>query len=323
MKKKKHHKLRNTLLVLFLALLCIGGVELAACRTYAPEVYEAVTTPVYHGVTVAVDFGRSVLTAAWKNAVQFGQFLWQSAVQGVHTLTRALVQLGEALREQILAPRRNREALARQFAGTPALEPSNLHFDTSITAMEETADGQILTGGSVDVVYYNQGEEPWASMLYGSDPIKDYGCGPTAMAMAISTLTDQEIDPGQMAQWAVEQGYYARGSGSYLSIVSGTAVAYGLTATPFSDRTPEGLRQALSQGNLMVVLVGPGHFTQYGHFILLRGVNEDGTILLADPNSTERSLSVWDPQLILDELSKSTSDGAPMWMISTAQLDNT
>lgn len=65
------------------------------------------------------------------------------------------------------------------------------------------------------------------------------------------------------------------------------------------------LLQELSAGKLGVALVRAGHFTQGGHFILLRGATLDGGVLVADPNSRERSLSVWDPQLILDELSAS------------------
>ena len=64
--------------------------------------------------------------------------------------------------------------------------------------------------------------------------------------------------------------------------------------------------------------MGPGHFTQGGHFILLRGVTLSGMILVADPNSEERSLMEWDPQLILDELSASTASGAPLWVLSLA-----
>jgi hypothetical protein len=65
--------------------------------------------------------------------------------------------------------------------------------------------------------------------------------------------------------------------------------------------------------------MGPGHFTQGGHFILLRGITLDGKVLVADPSSRERSLTAWDPQVILDELSSSTSAGAPLWTLSKAE----
>ena len=60
-----------------------------------------------------------------------------------------------------------------------------------------------------------------------------------------------------------------------------------------------------------------GHFTNNGHFIILHGATLSGEILVADPNSLERSLTAWDPQLILDELSKNAVSGGPIWVISS------
>ena len=62
--------------------------------------------------------------------------------------------------------------------------------------------------------------------------------------------------------------------------------------------------------------MGKGHFTTGGHFILIRGVTLSGDVLVADPNSLERSLQTWDPQLILDELSSARDHGAPLWILS-------
>ena len=167
------------------------------------------------------------------------------------------------------------------------------------------------------LTYYNQGEEPWASRPFGPDPISGYGCGPTALSMLVSSLTDQDIDPEEMAAWAYEHGYCAPGSGSYLSIVEGVSQAYGLSAESVPDLSPGELRQDLSSGHIFVALMGSGHFTSSGHFILLRGVTLDGKILVADPNSRERSLAAWDPEVILAELSQSRSSGAPLWRFST------
>ena len=134
--------------------------------------------------------------------------------------------------------------------------------------------------------------------------------------MVVASMTDTQTDPALMSQWAADQGYWARRSGSYLSIVEGTAQAHGLQAESFPGRTPDELLEELLSGKVLVALMGPGHFTNRGHFILLRGVTLSGQVLVADPNSAERSLSVWDPQLILDELSKSTNNGAPLWSIA-------
>ena len=133
------------------------------------------------------------------------------------------------------------------------------------------------------MVYFNQAEEPWASQPYGSDDIGGYGCGPTSMAMIIATLTDETMTP---------------------------------------TTTADSLTQALASGQVCVALMREGHFTSGGHFIVLRGVTLEGKILVADPNSRQRSLIAWDPQLIIDELSHSRTSGAPLWCISTLPQQN-
>lgn len=203
-----------------------------------------------------------------------------------------------------------------QSAAPPLLNISSSICDPAITELKTQGEQQVLTGGPVEIIYYQQGDERWGDLRYGSDRISTHGCGPTAMAMVVSSMTDTLIDPPSMSQWAVEHGFWARHSGSYHSIVIGTAEAFGLHAVSFPSRNADELREALFSGKLLVALMGPGHFTQNGHFIILRGVTLSGDILVADPASAERSLTAWDAQLILDELSASTADGSPLWLIS-------
>ena len=44
--KNRPHKRRNIILLVLLALLCIGGVELLVCRFAAPELFQRLTAPV-------------------------------------------------------------------------------------------------------------------------------------------------------------------------------------------------------------------------------------------------------------------------------------
>ena len=206
-----------------------------------------------------------------------------------------------------------------QTASPPLLTSPTDICDPAVTELQTHGDRQILTGGPVPIVYYRQDDERWGDLLYGSDPICSHGCGPTAMAMVVSSLTDTLIDPPSMARWAVAKGYWARHSGSYHSIVIGTAEAFGLHAESFTARDADSLVEALFSGKLLVALMGPGHFTQGGHFIILRGVTLSGEILVADPASEERSLTSWDARLILEELSSSTADGSPLWVISVPE----
>jgi hypothetical protein len=201
-----------------------------------------------------------------------------------------------------------------------AAEPEQLDSgdvsDASITELVEEDGQEILTGGVCPIVYFNQADDQWASQPYGTDTIGPYGCGPAVMAMLVDSLTEENIDLAQMARYAYKRGYWAKSSGSYLSIIKGICSDYGLKAEAISAKTAEEMVKELSNGHILVALVGPGHFTNSGHFILLRGVTLNGGILVADPNSRERSLTEWDPQVILDELSKSTSYGAPLWVVT-------
>ena len=57
--KQSGHKKRNIALLFLLAVLCIGGTELAACRHFAPEVYLQITAPVRRGVQAVGNFCRA------------------------------------------------------------------------------------------------------------------------------------------------------------------------------------------------------------------------------------------------------------------------
>ena len=57
-------------------------------------------------------------------------------------------------------------------------------------------------------------------------------------------------------------------------------------------------------------------FTKNGHFIVLRGVTDNGRILVADPASYRRSEQAWDASVILNEARGDASAGGPFWCLS-------
>lgn len=63
-----------------------------------------------------------------------------------------------------------------------------------------------FTDGVTEVVYFNQKDERWVNKPYGTDNIGGYGCGPTAMSIVVSSLTDDLVDPEEMAEWAYDNG---------------------------------------------------------------------------------------------------------------------
>lgn len=175
----------------------------------------------------------------------------------------------------------------------------------------------VFSDGSRDVVYFNQTDSRWGGEMYGETySIAVAGCGPTALAMVVSTLTDTETDPSEMANWAYENGYCAEGNGSYHSLIPEGAEHFGLDVEGVGVEDAQKLIDALSGGKLAVSIMGPGHFTSSGHFIVLRGITEDGNVLVADPVSVNKSGKEWDMQIILDEASRRAAAGGPFWIIS-------
>ncbi|MEY8420579.1 C39 family peptidase [Oscillospiraceae bacterium 44-5] len=171
-----------------------------------------------------------------------------------------------------------------------------------------------FTDGATEVVYFNQLDERWANKPYGTDNIGGYGCGPTSMSIVVSSLTNDIVDPIEMAQWAYENGGWCSKSGSYHSLIPNAAKAWGLTVEGCSASEPQRILDALSDGKLVVAIMSKGHFTSSGHFIVLRGV-KDGQIMVADPASTTRSGKLWDLSIILNEASKGAAAGGPFWII--------
>ena len=284
------HTKRNIVLILLLAVVCIGGMELAVCRFAAPDTFHRITTP----VRVAASFVADKASTAAEASAQF------------------LSETGDALSDWLHPPKplKELETVERINASSSVEEPAFTEY-LSVNGQE------VLTGGTLQVVYYNQGEAPWNEVVYGgTDLLGTYGCGPTCLSMVVSTLTDTIVTPADMAQWARKNGHWARGHGSYHSIVKSATKTYGLNCVSKPDMDAGTLLAERSSGSMFVALMGPGHFTDAGHFIVLRGATLDGSVLVADPNGRDRSLTAWNPQLILDELSPSRDHGAPLWCIS-------
>ena len=171
----------------------------------------------------------------------------------------------------------------------------------------------VLTDAAVDVVYYNQTDSRWGGELYGTRPIANVGCGPTALAIAVATFVDSAITPYDVATWGA--GYYVQGSGSKHTLITEGCAHYGLTVTGLGQSAHK-VADALGRGSLVIAIMAKGHFTDGGHFIVLRGITSDGMILVADPASVTRSNQEWSLKLITNEVNRGAGAGAPFWEVS-------
>lgn len=205
-----------------------------------------------------------------------------------------------------------------------ALLYSTLAEDQSLSYGDSDGDGYYNTNygditfsdAETPVTYYNQTDSRWGNQMYGkSGTIGEAGCGPTALAIAVASLTDQKVTPYDVAQWSVENGYRCEGNGSYHSLIPAGGAHYGLTVTGIGNNSKK-LVEALQEGKLVIAIMTKGHFTSSGHFIVLRGVTEDGNILVADPASVKRSNREWALGIITNEASRRAGSGGPFWVMS-------
>lgn len=226
-----------------------------------------------------------------------------------------LVYNGEAyFADQVFHLTGDQKTLANNYAQNLSLFLGDGMFQqysgSTITALGDVR----FTDGATEVVYFNQLDQRYANQPYGTDNIGGYGCGPTSMAIVVSSLTNDIVDPVEMAKWAYENGGWCKGQGSYHSLIPNAAKAWGLSVEGCTASEPQRIVDALTEGKLVVAIMLKGHFTTGGHFIVLRGV-QDGKILVADPASYSRSQKLWDLSIILNEASRRAGAGGPFWII--------
>lgn len=147
-----------------------------------------------------------------------------------------------------------------------------------------------------------QWDERWGYIRYGGDFLAVTGCGPTCLSMVWCGLNKKGIwSPDKVAEMAEKSGYYAQGQGSSWDLMTGGAGKLGLRAERviFDEKH---IKETLYQKKPIICAMGPGDFTTQGHFIVLTGINDDGKILLNDPNSRKRSGKSWDLKKVMPQI---------------------
>lgn len=115
--------------------------------------------------------------------------------------------------------------------------------------------------------------------------VKTSGCGATCVAMVIRFKTgNYDVTPESIFEWAYKTGYYKGDGLSHLSL------SRALTLNGIKSRWTKSTTEViacLKAGRPVIAHMGPGLFADNGHYILLRGIDENGLILVNDPNSRE------------------------------------
>ena len=137
-----------------------------------------------------------------------------------------------------------------------------------------------------------QWDERWGYEKYSGNYFAASGCGPTALSMVVLYLThDAQASPLAVAEYAKEAGYSVDGSGSAWDLIGKGCRHYGVNAKTIKV-DEDTFKERLDDGNLIVVNVGPGDFTDNGHFMVITGYDDEG-FTINDPNSIIKSNTHW------------------------------
>ena len=175
-------------------------------------------------------------------------------------------------------------------------------------------------------VSFLQTDKRWASKPYRvkgeKSTIGDSGCGPTAAAMLLSTLTGKNITPVDTCKWSVDHGYKALGNGTYYAYFAPQFAAYGIKcwqlnwvnayhnakATSFDETV-----KYLKQGYYAIALMKKGTWTGGGHFVVLWWA--DDKVRINDPASTRDNR-------VNGNLATFKNEAAYFWIVDARDYNN-
>lgn len=214
------------------------------------------------------------------------------------------------------------EPIHRTF--TPSSELGDVVDLDSFDVPDDISSYYIMLDTAMgSMMYYNQGDARWADFLCGGrDPMKRFGCGPTAIAMLVSSFSETGggLSPVELAQWADENGFYAAGDGSYHTLVKNALDSYGLQVETVANRTVEYTSELLESGHVLVALMKRGTLTNSsGHFVLITKRLENGNVWIADPASYKNCMKEWALDGLLSELKVGAGGGGPLWAVSVKE----
>lgn len=175
-------------------------------------------------------------------------------------------------------------------------------------------------------VSYLQTDPRWAKKPYRvpgeSATIGGSGCGPTAAAMLIETLTGKTYTPEDACAWSVAHGYKALNQGTYYAYFEPQFAEFGLSCKMLNWTNTYGkpdhpnhekVATMLKEGYYAIALMKKGLWTSSGHFVVVWW--QDGKVRINDPASTKDARLNGDIQTF-------RSQAAYYWMVDARSYNN-
>lgn len=171
------------------------------------------------------------------------------------------------------------EATQATEVSTVVADTESLIFETAEEYATEPTETKEVIELVPEVPKYNQLEY---TQRYGSGTVRSGGCGITCLSMvATYLLDDPTLTPDVLA---AQFGRYYTVGGSSWTLFTDSAEILGLGEVKQVFNWPDGIEEALSNGQLVISNQRGGLFTSGGHYILLVGLTEEGKVMVHDPN---------------------------------------
>ena len=225
-----------------------------------------------------------------KNDVEAGNTYDNAVIENTKILQNNKIQNNQSMLDDIM----NSTQYPKQLKDLALKNEEALEFVYDYPAehvKEHTID--LTKEASMDSVpLFVQWDKRWGYEKYSGNFFAASGCGPTTLSMVVVYLThNREASPIAVAKYSKEAGYSVDGSGSSWTLISEGCMHYGVKAkTVALDESR--MKAELDEGHPIVVNVGPGDFTDTGHFMVITGYDDEG-FSINDPNSIEKSGKRW------------------------------
>ncbi|CAK7014621.1 MAG: hypothetical protein PEPC_00603 [Peptostreptococcus russellii] len=181
----------------------------------------------------------------------------------------------------------------------------------------KSLEGNISSSYYVDgsVPLYLQWDRRWGYRNYGKEMIGLSGCGPTSLAMVVRHFDrGSNVNPYDVAKYSEENGYLSKDNFTSWKLFDTGLKKYGLESRDVVPVEAK-MKKALDDGQILIVSVKPGIFTERGHIIVIKGYNKEGDFLINDPNSIVNTNKSWSYDELKNDLRK-------IWAVSEIGSSN-
>lgn len=218
--------------------------------------------------------------------------------EGVRTIQQTLTNLLKENNFKEMQPSMlqavNNKNMDVAIEGTSLLPRYPAQFTPSIDGVEQ-----------LNIPLIIQTSPQWRELPYGntgSRQMHENGCAIVTLAMTKSYLDNRDVTPKDILSWAGEE--YFTPDGTSWQIFQDFTIENDYHLENFGNNF-ENAMVATKEGKPVIISVGEGQFTEEGHFIIVRGYDEEnGLVYINDPNDDlEKAFSMQaiDEEVIINE----------------------